>query len=335
MRKTLIVFGCLSLAIATLVVSIWLQYSDRRPPGTRDQTDNLNERITRSDNWSRIIEDPVVPESEIFIIDGSTATIPITAELLRQFYDYNDANVMASHITDHSTTHRAYLNLIHKTCRFSSVPTSLILVTPPSYEETSYAQSLGVELDLTPIACDGFVFITHKNNPVDSLSIEQIQDIYSGKITNWKQVGGKNKPIRAFQREPNSGSQTAMEQLVMEGKPIIPPLETTIEIIEFMGALVDVVAEYENGAASIGYTYNYYINNLYKNDSIKVLKINGISPDNENLINGSYPFTTNYYAVIRADEPTDSPARVLRDFLITEQGQSVIEMAGYCRAIDS
>lgn len=100
-----------------------------------------------------------------------------------------------------------------------------------------------------------------------------------------------------------------------------------------MGGLVDSVAEYENGKASIGYTYYYYINNLYKNDNIKVLKVNGITPENKNLINNSYPFTTNYYAVMRSTETKDSPAKKLRDFLITEMGQQLIEMAGYCRSV--
>ena len=56
------------------------------------------------------------------------------------------------------------------------------------------------------------MFITHKDNPIDSLTIEQIQSIYSGKITNWNQVGGEDLEIKAYQREGNSGSQTAMEQ---------------------------------------------------------------------------------------------------------------------------
>jgi phosphate transport system substrate-binding protein len=98
-----------------------------------------------------------------------------------------------------------------------------------------------------------------------------------------------------------------------------------------MGRLVDAVAEYNNKAGAIGYTYYYYINNLYKNDNIKVLKVNGITPENENLISNKYPFSTNYYAVIRKNEPTDSPARILRGWLLTEEGQRLVEMAGYCR----
>lgn len=280
--------------------------------------------------WQKIIDEPVIPEKDMNIIDGSTATIPITAELYRQFFDYTDKKLNTSYYEKfyHSTTHYAYVNLIER--RYGrSTPKNLIFVTPPSEEEKAFAEEMGVELDITPIAKDGFVFITHKDNPVDSLTVEQIQAIYTGEITNWKELGGEDTEIRAYQREPDSGSQTAMEQLVMQGKQLIEPIST--QVFDGMAGLVDAVAEYENGRASIGYTYYYYINNLYKNENIKVLKINGITPDNENLINDNYPFTTNYYAVIRGDEPADSPARKLRDFLVTEQGQQIIEIAGYCR----
>ena len=99
--------------------------------------------------------------------------------------------------------------------------------------------------------------------------------------------------------------------------------------------LVDAVAEYENGPASIGYTYAYYIHNLYRNDQIKTLRVDGIAPDNARLISGEYPFTSRYYAVIRQEEEEDSPARTLRDWLKTETGQQVIAMAGYCPAGDT
>jgi len=208
-----------------------------------------------------------------------------------------------------------------------TLSTDIIFVTPPSDEELQYAKEKGVTLDMKPVAMDGFVFITHKNNPVDSLTVAQIQDIYSGKITNWKAVGGQDLPIKAYQREPNSGSQTAMESLVMQGKKLIASTDTRIW---GMDGLVDAVAEYENGPASIGYTYNYYINNLYKSPDIKVIQVNGTAPDNENLMSGGYPFTTAYYVIIRGDEPAGSQVRALRDFLLTAQGQEIIKMAGYC-----
>uniref|UniRef100_S0DDL5 Putative ATPbinding phosphate transport protein n=1 Tax=termite gut metagenome TaxID=433724 RepID=S0DDL5_9ZZZZ len=335
MKKIVIVLGSVIIALA-LAASGLVIYTllNQTPVGITDQTSNINVILARPADWRQIAGQPVIDEQAMAIIDGSTATVPITAELLRQFYGYTDDQVSTSEFVYHSTTDTAYTYLADREPRISdsSEPVSLILVTPPSDDEERYAESHGVELDLTPIAKDGFVFITHKDNPIDSLTVEQIQGIYSGDITNWSQVGGENLDIQAYQREKDSGSQTAMEEMVMRGLSMKPPLET--EIAYGMGVLVDAVAEYENGPASIGYTYNYYINNLYKNDNIKVIEIEGVTPTDENFINDTYPFTTSYYAVIRGDEPPDSPARQLRDWLITPLGQDVIELAGYCKAVN-
>jgi len=205
-------------------------------------------------------------------------------------------------------------------------PVDLIIATEPSDEEVKLARDKNVELTVEPVCYDAFVFITHKDNEVDTLTIEQIQKIYSGEITNWQEVGGKNQSIKAFQREKNSGSQTAMENLVMKDIPMLPP--NIVKVAEGMGMLVDVVGEYENSKASIGYTYKYYIDTLYKNENIKTIKVEGISPDSENLKNKSYPFTTNYYGVIRKEDEQKVAGKFL-EWMLSSEGQKSIEQAGY------
>lgn len=295
-----------------------------------DKTANINVMLTRPDNWEKIETDRItLTREELMYIDGSTATIPITAELARQFCNASDEEI-ADYI-DHNTTHRAYYNLIYTKSNPENLKNVLrkylIFATEPSEYELSMAEEAGVSLSVTPVAMDGFVFITHKDNPVDSLTVEQVQKIYSGEITNWKDVGGNDSEIIPYQRESNSGSQTAMEQLVMKDVRLMEPA-VGYRISTGMGELVEKIAEYENRENSIGYTYYYYINNLYRNENIKVLKINGISPDNENLINRSYPFTTSYYAVM--SENHTGKMKELRDYLLTDEGQRIIEMAGYC-----
>ncbi len=346
MKKAAVILGSALLLLAigqTIFVSYLMSTSPQ--PGTSDQLRNINIPLTRAHNWRRVVDTPVIPEETMQYIDGSTATIPITAELLRQFYGYSDDAVAQSPYVHHSTTHTAYYNLVFTgiarrkaqemgvdpEITSSSRLADLIFVTPPSEEELALASDQGVTLSLTPIALDGFVFITHRDNPIDSLTVEQIQGIYSGRITNWRELGGDDVPIRAFQREANSGSQTAMEQLVMSGLPMVTPPE--VLSLSEMGELIDAVAEYDNAPDSLGYTYRYYIDNLYRNENIKVLKINGTSPDDVSIRSGAYPFTTSYYAVLRTDEPEGSPARTLRDFLLTETGQRVVEMAGYIGAV--
>ena len=304
--------------------------------------DNINVMLTRPDDWHQIASRRLLEHRDLAGIDGSTATIPITAELARQFC-VNVADDNMTRYVHHNKTDVAYENLIYgrennlswwseetRTSHNYEEEVRLVFATPPSEDEYRMAEEAHVELDAEPIALDGFVFITHKDNPVDSLSVSQIRDIYTGKITNWKELGGRDEDIRAFQRTKNSGSQTAMEELVMAGQPMTDPPITFVAAE--MGSLVEAVAEYENESAAIGYTYYYYINNLYKNPDIKVINIDGVSPDNENLLSGEYPFTAAYYAVIRADEPEDSVYRKVRDYMLTDEGQQIIELAGYCPA---
>ncbi|WP_269689150.1 PstS family phosphate ABC transporter substrate-binding protein, partial [Klebsiella pneumoniae] len=77
---------------------------------------------------------------------------------------------------------------------------------------------------VVPVVAEAFVFLTHASNPVDNLTMKQIQDIYTGKITNWNQVGGEDLEIIAYQRPVNSGSQTGFLELVMKGlTPMVAP----------------------------------------------------------------------------------------------------------------
>jgi phosphate transport system substrate-binding protein len=237
-----------------------------------------------------------------------------------------------------STTHTAYEHLILREPNGSAMlpsqsaamdekhPVDLIIATEPSDEELALAAENGVTLVKKPVCFDAFVFITHKDNPVINLTVEQIQKIYTGEISNWKDVGGPDEAILAYQRSKNSGSQTAMENLVMKGLTLSAAQPNFVT--GDMEGLVRRVGDYENGIGSIGYTYKFYIDTLYKSDDIKVLSINGVAPTPENLRNGTYPFTTNYYGVIRAGEEQAAGGLFL-DWMLTEEGQKCIAQAGY------
>ena len=273
-------------------------------------------------------------------IDGSTVVVPMAVEFARQHLGLTDE--YANGLVGFSTTHLAYYNLITKDGNRQSVivsytnretifldskhPVDLIIATEPSEDELALAEQHWVTLITKPVCYDAFVFITHKDNPVDSLTLDQIRGIYSGQITNWKELGGEDKAIVAYQREENSGSQTAMINLVMKDNPMLPP--ETVKVAEGMGYLVDVVAEYQNNATSIGYTYRYYIDNLYKNEDIKILKIDGISSDEGNLRTEAYPLTVCYYGIIRAGDEGSSGGLFL-EWMLTEEGQKCIQQAGY------
>ena len=256
-------------------------------------------------------------------VDGSTVTQPLGLAFQRAFTgeDVPDSAVVFS------TTDKAYQNLIDGT-------TDLILVTSPSPDELNRAAAAGVELEVIPVVDEGFVFLTNADNPVTSLTVAQIRDIYSGKITNWKDVGGSDEPIIAYQRPQNSGSQTGMEDLVMKGTPMTdaPTLQ-----IPTMSALVNVVSASFNGdAGSLGYSYYYYVTSMYgdlANDpqlaKIKLMAVDGVLPTPETIRSGEYPLTTAYYIVINKTAPADSPTRRLVDAMLSHDGQQVAADAGY------
>lgn len=253
-------------------------------------------------------------------VDGSTVTIPLSeavaAKLTKQTVDEVRPYIL------HNKTHQAYVNLIEGS-------KDLIFVTSPSEEELNLAAEKYVELEVIPIVSEAFVFLTHKDNPVKGLSVDQIRSIYEGKITNWSEVGGPNEAIKAFQRPVNSGSQTGFLELVMKGAtPMEPPKE---QIIAEMGMLIDVVASYENKMASIGYSYYYFVVDMWGNETVKLLEVDGIYPDAESISSKAYPLTTAYYAVIRKDSPEDSPERRVIEYILSEEGQQLMEESGYVK----
>ena len=249
-------------------------------------------------------------------IDGSTATLPLAEAFKANFTETKIEDVDVTH----TKTHNAYVKLING-------ETDLILATYPSEDELKLAQEKGVELEIVPIVKEAFVFFVNKENSIDNLSLEQVQQIYSGKIKNWSEIGGANSKIVAYQRPENSGSQTGMEKLVMQGIKMIKP--TTETIADTMEDIIDVISDYDNKDSAIGYSYYYYATTMYTSDTMKFLSINGVKPTYENIKNGLYDIQTAYYAVIKKDEPENSDARKLLNAMKSERGQNVAKEAGY------
>jgi phosphate transport system substrate-binding protein len=272
-----------------------------------------DEKIKESTDYN-INNTPIFSEDNYPIVDGSTATAPLAEAFQGNFTGVENVEV------NHSKTHNAYVNLIDGN-------SDLILVVEPSEDDKEYAEEKGVELQYDKVVNEGFVFFVNKDNPVDSLTLEEIQKIYTGEITNWKEVGGNDEEIIAYQRPENSGSQNGMLSLVMNGLKMKEA--TTETIAESMFDIIDVVSDYDNGTAAIGYSYYYYANTMYVKDDVKMIKVNGVEPNNNTIKSEEYPIITAYYIVTRKDEEAGSPALKLRDAMLSIRGQKVAEKAGY------
>jgi phosphate transport system substrate-binding protein len=253
-------------------------------------------------------------------VDGSTVTIPLSEHVAAAVTGMSLEEVRQYIL--HNKTHSAYMNLIGDKA-------DIIFVTSPSEDELAEAERNGVELEVVPIVSEGFVFLTSSDNPVKDLSLQQIREIYSGKITNWKDLGGADKKIIAYQRPENSGSQTGMLDLVIGPAEITEA--PTEKVIAEMGQLVDAVAVYTNEEDAVGYSYFYYVTDMWKNDKVQLLAVDGVYPDKNTISDGSYPIRTAYYAVLRSDEQKDSNARKLLEWILSEQGQQLAEEAGYVK----
>ena len=96
-----------------------------------------------------------------------------------------------------------------------------------------------------------------------------------------------------------------------------------------MGELIERLAEYNNAGSALGYSVFYYASYMYTKPGLKFLSVDGVFPSDETIADASYPLLNEYYAVYRADEPEDSPARQIAQWLTTEEGAACIRDAGY------
>ncbi|MDR1824271.1 MAG: substrate-binding domain-containing protein [Bifidobacteriaceae bacterium] len=258
-------------------------------------------------------------------IDASTATHPLALAFIKAFTGV-DTTVTAQGFTK---THSAYTRLVDG-------EVDLILVTQPSEDELAYAEEQGVELEVTPVVREGFVFLTNPDNPVDSLTQDQIKGIYSGQITDWSQVGGPSGEIAAYQRPENSGSQTGMLELVMGDTTLMEPPTTSL-VESDMDLLISAIASYDNQGGAIGYSYYYYVTAMYGTDLVpvtgrtetKLIAIDGVAPSPATISAQEYPYTTAYYIVTRQGEPADSPASLVKAAMLSTSGQQTATAAGY------
>ncbi len=195
----------------------------------------------------------------------------------------------------------------------------------PSSSQMKEAEELDVQLDIVPIGREAFVFFVEEDNPISDLTAEQVRAIYHGDIINWKELGGKDQEILAFQRPKNSGSQTMMEYFMGDVTLKEPK---TFEKVDAMTGVIKEVAQYANEKGAMGYSFRYFLQELNQEKGVKMLSIDGIYPSLENIENGSYPLVTSVVLITRADE-TNPYVRKMTDFILSEEGQDIIRRTGY------
>ncbi|MCD4842149.1 MAG: phosphate ABC transporter substrate-binding protein [Methanosarcinales archaeon] len=163
------------------------------------------------------------------------------------------------------------------------------------------------------VAKDGVAVIVHQSNPVTDLTIEQLQGIYTGTITNWKDVGGTDSEIMVVTREEGSGTRDCFEQAVM--KPIKAEITDHGIIQDSNGKTRTTVA---GSAQAIGFLSLGYVN-----DEVKAVRLDGIMPSEESIVDGSYAISRALWMITNGNP--DSSEQAFLDFVLGYGGQKIVE----------
>lgn len=258
-------------------------------------------------------------DGDLPVLDGAAALVPVYAAIIHNVYpegsvtyeggSFSDDNFYGENFAADSKMQ--YKNTVRGYKAIVDGETDILFCAAPSEEQKQYAAEQGVELVYVPVGLEGFVFFVNAQNPVENLTVQQVRDIYAGNITNWAEVGGKNRIINPVTRLAGSGSQSAMDKF-MGDTPIgrKSPLAIT--------------------GGSIGFSFRYYLDGMVGSDNVKMLSLNGVYPSAENIQNGSYPVIAKFYAIYRADNENEN-IQALVDWLLSDEGQEIIEQCGYVR----
>ena len=265
------------------------------------------------------IESSLKLSDNLPVLDGAAALVPVYAAVIDNVYpegcvtydggEFSDDNYYGENFAEDSAMQ--YKNTVRGYQAIIDGDTDVLFCAGPSEEQKKYAEEKGVELVYVPIGLEGFVFFVNQNNPIDNLTVEQIRKIYACKYTNWAEVGGAKRIINPVTRLEGSGSQTAFESFMGDYK-------------------IGTKSPFAITGASIGFSFRYYMDGIVENEAVKMLSLNGVYPSAENIQNRSYPIVAQFYAIYRADNKNEN-IPVLIDWILSEEGQLLIEQCGYVR----
>lgn len=268
-------------------------------------------------------------------IDGSTSTIGIVRTVFESTHSEYTAD---EYPVEAMRTVPSYRALI-------AGELDLIVVPYAGVDVLDEAEDAGVELEFTKVAAEGLIFITPKDNTAENITGDQVREIYlHNGIPNWTALGGPDKRLVPICRNPDSGSQSQLDNLILHGEPMDPELEQNhVELT--MDGLVEQVAYYHHGGLdrqdnsdcyALGYTLYTYLKELHiitgVGDNLKILNYEGVAPTLESIASGEYPLADGYYAVVRADLPEDHPARAVVAWLASDAGQKALTARGFIAA---
>jgi phosphate transport system substrate-binding protein len=243
---------------------------------------------------------------EQLVVQGSTTVLPIAQAAAEAFMQNNSqANISVRG----GGSGNGIAALIEGTCDIADAS------RPMEVKEILLCQKKGISPVPHIVAMDGIAVIVHSSNPIQGLNMEEIKDIYTGKITNWKELGGKDQKIVVVSRDSASGTFETFNKIVLKGKKVIPEA-----LAQASNKTVATIVATTKGA--IG-----YVGLGYLSETIKALPVNGIAPEHGTVGSGKYPISRPLYMYTNG-----APQGVVKDFIDfiwSEEGQRIVEEQGF------
>ncbi len=241
------------------------------------------------------------------VIDGSTSVGPI-AKAFAEYYMGKNSSVNIT--VSESGSGNGAKSLINGACDIATMS------RPMKSSEKQAAQNAGILPIEHIVAMDGIAVILHPSNPVSALTIDQIRDIYLGKIRNWNELGGPDQKIVAISRDTNSGTYECFESRVMRRAK----MAATTEYVGSNGAIRQRVL---STPAAIGYVGLAFL------EGVKVVPVNGVMPTHDTVANRSYPIARPLYMYTNGKPKPGTPLHEFISLPATEAGRKMIEDTGF------
>ena len=232
-------------------------------------------------------------------ISGSTSVGPLAEKLAMKYEEENDVKIEVNQIGSSA----GITNAINGVSQIGMSSRDL-----KQEEKDSNLQEL-------IIAYDGIVVVAHPSNPVKDLTMEQVKQIFTGEVTNWKEVGGEDMEIVVVSREDGSGSRDAFQEIV--GYESGQLIKNAI-VASGNGNIKTTVAMNKHAIGFISFEYI--------DESISPMAINGVAAKAENVLAGTYELSRPFLFVHKEDVP--EAAKQFMEFILTPEGQKVVESAG-------
>ncbi len=249
---------------------------------------------------------PAMADGKTLVLDGSTTVGPIAKAFAQYFMKKYQCDVSVSE----SGSGNGAKGLINGTCDIGDMS------RPMKDNEFAAAAAKGVQPVAHVVAYDGIAVVVNEANPVKAITMEQTQKIYTGEITNWKQLGGNDAEIVVVGRDTSSGTFETFEGLVLNKKPV----KATAEVVGSNQAVANRVKATPN---AIGYVGIGYITGL------KALPVNGIMPTVKTVQSGEYPIARPLFMYTNGFPKMGSEVFRFVTLHLTEDGQRMVEEVGF------